>query len=139
MGRAAGIGTPSALRHIPTLQNLMISILEMLRSGNEELSVEPLKKTWRRKTNVFIAQAWRNDTPIARADSVRALLCEDIDTAKEVLELYNELDSELIQPMQEMARLHFEIAKLDGFNLPGAEEKFDLFARLHPGINGESA
>jgi TPR repeat protein len=131
MERAAEIGVPSALQHIPKLQNFMISMLEMLRSssGNDELSVEPLRKVWRRKTNVFITQAWRDDTPIAKADRVLALLCEDVSTINEVLELYGELDPELIPKMAEIARLHFQMAELDGFNLPGAKEKMDLFSR----------
>jgi hypothetical protein len=132
MERAAEIGVPSALQHIPNLQNFMTSTLEVLRSSSEhdELSVDPLRKVWRRKTNVFIAQAWRDDTPIAKADRVLALLCEDVGTINEVLELYGELDAELIPKMAEIARLHFQMAELDGFNLPGAEEKIDLFSHL---------
>jgi len=47
-----------------------------------------------------------------------------------VLDLYGELDPELIPQMAEIARLHFRMAELDGFKLPGAEEKMDLFSHF---------
>jgi hypothetical protein len=126
MGRAAALGQiPSAQRHLEALKKVMESALESLPIDPE--SRQGFRKGWMRQTNLFYAQQSREDTPIESSDSVLALLCERIEDVKTVLEIYRELDPGIVYTMQEMALLHFEMAELEGFKFPGAEEKFALF------------
>ena len=127
MARAAEIGDlPSAQRCIPALKNLIIACLTNLKkSAGVDLSIESFEPTWRYKTCVFIAQCHRDDTPIDRF-AVEALLCENTQTVENVLNVYREWDPGIIDSMREMARLHLELADLDGFDLPGADEKLAL-------------
>jgi hypothetical protein len=57
---------------------------------------------------------------------VEALLCENTQTVENALNVYREWDPGIIDSMREMARLHLELADLDGFDLPGADEKLAL-------------
>jgi len=129
MARAAEIGDiPAAQKYIPALKAVIVSCLTTLKkSAGVDLSIESFEPTWKYKTCVFIAQCHRDDTPIDRSDAVRALLCESTQTVENVLNIYRELDSGVTQPMREMARLHLELADLDGFALPGRDEKLALF------------
>lgn len=132
MARAAEIGDiPAAQEYIPVLKSVIVSTLTSLKkSAGIDLSVESFEPSWRYKTNVFIAQCQRDDTPIDRSDAVRALLCESAQTVESVLSIYRELDSGIIEPMREMARLHLELADLEGFDLPGVDEKLALLGAL---------
>jgi TPR repeat protein len=132
MARAAEIGDiPAAQKYIPALKGVIVSCLATLKeSAGVDLSIESFEPSWRYKTCVFIAQCQRDDTPIDRSDAVRALLCESTQTLESVLNIYRELDAGITQPMREMARLHLELADLEGFDLPGAEEKMDLFSHF---------
>ncbi len=125
--RAAALGhSPDALRIVGALKGFMDSLLSSALHRSPE-ECKPFQKDWRRKTNVFIAQNWRDDTPISKEDAVRALLCENVSTVQEVLRIYSELDPAVVDSMREMAALHFEMAELDGFIVPGGQEKHDLF------------
>jgi hypothetical protein len=130
MSRAAEIGDiPAAQKYIPALKAVIVSCLTTLKkSAGVDLSIESFEPTWRYKTCVFIAQCHRDDTPIDRSDAVRALLCESTQTVENVLNVYRELDPGIIDSMLEMARLHLELADLDGFDLPGADEKLALLS-----------
>jgi hypothetical protein len=132
MVRAAGIGDiPAAQKYIPTLKAVIVSCLTTLKkSAGVDLSIESFEPSWRYKTCVFIAQCHRDDTPIDRSDAVRALLCESTQKVENVLNVYRELDPGIIDSMREMARLHLELADLDGFDLPGADEKLALLGAL---------
>ena len=46
---------------------------------------------------------------------------------KNVLEIYQELDPGVVDSRRKLALLHFDLAKLEGFNLPGAAEKLAHF------------
>lgn len=129
MARAAEIGDiPAAQKYIPALKSVIVSCLTTLqKSAGNDLSVESFEPVWRYKTNVFIAQCQRDDTPIHRSDAVRALLCESTQTVESVLKTYREMDSGITKPMREMARLHLELADLEKFDLPGRDEKLALF------------
>jgi len=131
MARAAEIGDlPAAQMCIPALKNLIISCLTNLKkSAGIDLPVETFEPSWRFKTNVFIAQCHREDTPIDRL-SVQALLCENTQTVENVLNVYREWDPGIIDSLREVARLHLELAELDGFDLPGADEKIALLGAL---------
>jgi TPR repeat protein len=127
MARAAEIGDSAAQRYIPALQGLIVSCLKMLKkSTGTDLTPESFERSWRFRTNVFIAQAGRDDSPIERSDVVLSLLCEDVETIEQVLSIYREWDSGIIDSMLEMARLHLELAELDEFGLPGTAEKIAL-------------
>lgn len=94
MVRSAEIGhLPSAQRHLEALTGFMESMLDHLKMGSD--AREGFRKDWRRRTNVFIAQQWRNDTPMGREDHVRALLCESVEQVKCVLDLYHDLNAEI--------------------------------------------
>lgn len=129
MARVAEIGEiPAAQHHIPTLKALIGSCLSILKKSagpaGADLTVESFEPSWRYKTNVFIAQCNRKDTPIDKP--VPALLCEGTQTIESVLNIYREQDPGIIESMRKVARLHLELADLDGFDLPGAEEKLAL-------------
>ena len=128
MVRAAEIGDiPSAQKYIPTIKSVIVTCLTTLKkSAGVDLSIESFEPNWRYTTCVFIAQCHRDDTPIDRSDAVRALLCESTQTVENVLNVYREWDPGIIDSMREMARLHLELADLDGFDLPGADEKLAL-------------
>ncbi len=132
MVRAAEIGDiPAAQKYIPTIKAVIVSCLTTLKkSAGVDLSIESFEPSWRYTTCVFIAQCHRDDTPIDRSDAVRALLCESTQTVENVLNVYREWDPGIIDSMREMARLHFELADLDGFDLPGADEKLALLGAL---------
>jgi hypothetical protein len=49
-----------------------------------------------------------------------------VETIEQVLSIYREWDSGIIDSMLEMARLHLELAELDEFGLPGTAEKIAL-------------
>jgi TPR repeat protein len=129
MARAAEIGDiPATQKYVPALKGVIVSCLATLKkSAGVDLSIESFEPSWRYKTCVFIAQCQRDDTPIDRSDAVRALLCESTQTLESVLNIYRELDAGITQPMREMARLHLELADLEGFDLPGRDEKLALF------------
>jgi hypothetical protein len=130
MARAAEIGDiPDAKRYIPILKDLILASLASLKkSAGIDLSVESFEPGWRLRTNVFIAQCQREDAPIDRSDAVLALLCESTQTIENVVDAYREWDPSIVDTMLEMARLHFELADLEGFELPGAEEKLTLLS-----------
>jgi hypothetical protein len=126
MVRAAALGQiPSVQHHLEALKKVMESALESLPIDPE--SRQGFRKGWMRQTNLFYAQQSREDTPIESSNSVLALLYERIEDVKTVLEIYRELDPGIVDTMQEMALLHFEMAELEGFKFPGAEEKLALF------------
>jgi len=126
MVRAAEIGQlPAAQRHLEALTGFMESMLEHLNIDSD--ARERFRNDWRRRTNIYIAQSWWDDGPIHKENSVLALLCENVEQVKCVLDIYQELNAGLLDNMREMALAHFEIAKLEGFNLPGAAEKRSLF------------
>ena len=125
MVRAAAVGPiPAAQNHLKMLTEFMESMLE---SGFGPDDKESFRKIWARKANAFYAQLSCEDTPIDRFDSVLALLCENTEDVKAVLEIYRNLDPSLVDSMRNMALLHFEIAELEGFKLPGTAEKLALF------------
>lgn len=127
MARAADIGESAALRYVPALQSLVVSSLTTLqKSAGSDLTPESFERSWRFRTNVFIAQTGRDDSPIDQSNVVLSLLCEDVESLEKVLSVYREWDPGIIQAMLEMARLHLELAKLDEFELPGAREKIAL-------------
>jgi hypothetical protein len=126
MVRAAEIGhLPPAQLHLETLKKLMESMLKSLNLASDV--IDGFKKDWRRRTNVFIAQEWRDDKSISKEGDAAALLCENVEEVREALEIYQELDSGVVDSLRELALLHFEIAELEGFHLPGAAEKLALF------------
>jgi hypothetical protein len=126
MVRAAEIGSlPPAQLHLETLKELIESMLNSLNLASDV--TDGFRKDWRRRTNVFIAQEWRDDRPISEEGDAAALLCENVEEVRDVLEIYQELDSPVVDSLRELARLHFEIAELEGFHLPGAAEKRALF------------
>jgi hypothetical protein len=125
MVRAAAVGPiPAAQNHLKVLAEFMESMLESEFGPDDQ---ESFRKIWARKTNVFYAQLSCEDTPIDRSDSVLALLCENTEDVKAVLEIYRNLDPSLVDSMRNMALLHFEIAELEGFKVPGGKEKLALF------------
>lgn len=130
MVRAAEVGErPATQRYISTLKALILSCLDTLKESagpaGIDLSVESFEPTWRYKTNTFIAQRDREDTPIDKP--VPALLCESTETIETVLNVYREQSPELAESLCKVAHLHLELAELDGFELPGKEEKLTLF------------
>lgn len=126
MVRSAEIGqSPSAQHHLEALTEFMESMLEHLKVGSD--TREGFRKDWRRRTNEFIAQDWREDKPIANEDRIRALLCENVEQVKSALDIYQELDAGLMDKMRDLALAVFEIAELEGFNIPGTTEKLALF------------
>jgi hypothetical protein len=125
MVRAAAVGPiPAAQNHLKALAEFMESMLESEFGPDDK---ESFRKIWARKANVFYAQLSCEDTPIDRSDSVLALLCENTEDVKAVLEIYRNLDPSLVDSMRNMALLHFEIAELEGFKIPGTAEKLALF------------
>ncbi len=127
MARAAEIGESAAQRYIPALQSLVVSSLTTLRkSAGSDLTLESFERSWRFRTNVFIAQTGRDDSPIDQSNVVLSLLCEDVETIERVLSVYREWDPGIVEAMLEMARLHLELAELDEFGLPGATEKIAI-------------
>jgi len=126
MVRAAALGQlPSAQRHLEALKKVMESALKSLPISPEQK--QWFRKSWIRQTNPFYAQRSREDTPIDSSDSVLALLCENIEDVKAVLEIYRDLDLGLVDTMRGAALLHFQMAELEGFKLPGTAEKLVLF------------
>jgi hypothetical protein len=127
MERSAEVSESAVQQHVPTLQKLILTSLNTLKkSSGTDLETDTFERSWRRMTNVFIAQKGRDDTPIGESDVVISLLCEDAKTIEEVVSVYHELDPGIIDSMREMARLHLELAVLDGFELPSIEEKLAL-------------
>jgi hypothetical protein len=125
MVRAAAVGPiPAAQNHLKVLAEFMESMLESAFGPDDK---ESFRKIWARKANVFYAQLSCEGTPIDKSDSVLALLCENTEDVKAVLEIYRNLDPSLVDSMRNMALLHFEIAELEGFKLPGTAEKLALF------------
>jgi len=138
MVKAAGIGKlPSAQRHLETLKGVMESVIQSLTVSAQQ--IDGLRKSWMRETNIFYAQLTREDTPIESSDIVLALLCESIEDVEFVLGIYRELDPELIDSMRKMALLHFEIAELEGFKIPGADEKLALFGGMLEAVPSHDA
>lgn len=129
MVRAAEIGElPSAQRHLEALKGLMESMLEHLNLTSDVR--EGFRKDWQRRTNAFVAQEWRDDKPISKESDAPALLCESVEAIKNVLEIYQDLDPGVVDSRRELALLHFDLAKLEGFDLPGAAEKLALFGSV---------
>jgi hypothetical protein len=133
MARAAEIGDiPAAQNYIPALKAVIVSALTTLKKSagpaGVDLSIESFEPIWKYKTNVFIAQRNREDTPIDKP--IPALLCESVQTVEDVLNIYCERDPEIIESMRKVASLHLELANMDRFDLPGAEEKMDLFSHF---------
>jgi hypothetical protein len=123
MVKAAAIGQlPSALCHLEALKEVMESALGSLPVSSEVK--QGLRKSWMQRTNTFYAQQSRDDTPID--DSVLALLCENVEDVEAALEAYRELDPGIVEDMYQIALLHFKIAGMEGFKLPGAAEKLSL-------------
>jgi hypothetical protein len=126
MVRAAEIGHLSPAQvHLETLKKLMESMLKSLNLAPDVIG--GFRRDWRRRTNVFITQQWRDDKPMSQDGDAAALLCETVEDVSEVLDIYQELDSGVVDSLRELALLHFEMAKLEGFHLPGAAEKLALF------------
>jgi hypothetical protein len=111
----------------------MESMLEHLNLTSDVR--EGFRKDWRRRTNVFVAQEWRDDKPISKESDAPALLCESVEAIKNVLEIYQELDPRVLDSRRELALLHFDLAKLEGFNLPGAAEKLALFGSVAEAVS----
>jgi len=94
--------------------------------------VDGFRKDWRRRTNVFTAQEWRDDKPVINK-GIAALQCENDADVKEVLEISPELDCRVVDPLPELALLRPKLSKLEEFHLPGiAEGWHSLEARLKP-------
>jgi len=126
MVRAAAIGQPPSAQHqLNVLTELMGSMLGSVPVGPDEK--DWFRKNWARQTNMFSAQASREDTPIEASNIVLALLCENLQQVKSVLDIYRDLDPGILDNMRTMALAHFEIAELEGFKVPGGKEKLALF------------
>jgi hypothetical protein len=126
MVRSAEIGQlPAAERSLAALTGFMESMLDVLNLGSDQR--EGFRKSWRNQTNVFIAQSWWDGGPIHKENSVLALLCENVEQVKRVLDIYKELNAGLVDNMRKVALAHFEIAELEGFTIPGKAEKLALF------------
>jgi hypothetical protein len=87
MVRAAAIGQPPSAQHqLNVLTELMGSMLGSVPVGPDEK--DWFRKNWARQTNMFSAQASREDTPIEASNIVLALLCENLQQVKSVLDIY---------------------------------------------------
>lgn len=125
--RAAELGDSAAQQYIPGLKSFILACLASLNmSAGADLTPESFERSWQFQTNVFIAQTGRDDTPIDKSGMAPSLLCESVETFEQVLNVYRDLDPGILESMREVVRLLLEMAEIDGFELPGVEEKIAL-------------
>jgi hypothetical protein len=88
MERAAGIGKP-ALREFGALEQVRDSVIKTVDDCSTSVKPETkaLKESLQRSLNLFLAQIWRTDTPIRAEDITPALLCENMDTIRDAIEV----------------------------------------------------
>ena len=108
----------------------------MLKSLGPLDNIDAFKANWRLRTNVFIAQEWRTDLPKSEEGWRDPLLFESVEDIKEVLDILQRLDPDLIETRRKLALSTLDLAKLEGFNLPGATEKLTLFGGQLQSVEG---
>jgi hypothetical protein len=119
MRRVNEIGAP-ARRFFKVLEELRNSVFQDLEG---KLELEPIRKGLPGQFNMFLAQVWRIDTPIAGEEIIPTLLCESTDTVAAVGEFFQRDNPELIQSLHDGSVTFLKDATGEGFELPGAKEK----------------
>jgi len=147
MARSAAIGE-LANAQLRALQQLNEELMKGAVGSNEELaeSLEAIRKGQHDLCNLFLAQASREDTPIASENFILALLCESTDTVKEAMEIFSRGDAAAgaqargdVQALCNEAIGRVTEAAKQGFELPAAEEKLGLLAAYSKGTESTAS
>jgi len=134
--RSAAIGELASAQS-GTLQELNEELMKSIVASHKELAegIDAILKGQRDLSNPFLAQASREDTPIASEDFILALLCENTDTVQQIIETFSRGDTAAeaqvrgdIQAICNEAIDRATEAARQGFELPAAEEKLALLA-----------
>lgn len=126
MRRASAVGE-SGMWVFTNLSKLRDALFETIaQKPDVKVMVEDLKSGLEGQFNPFLAQTWRDDTPIKTDEIAPALLCESTDTVKEALELFQRTTPETVRMLNEQSTELLKYASAQGFLLPGAEEKLSL-------------
>jgi hypothetical protein len=127
MIRAAEIGAlPQATKTLGALMNIGDGCLNSLSISEKER--QGFRQMWAQFTNVFYAQAFSENSPIQPSDLGAALLCETTEDFEAVIGVLQQLNPELVRDLADLATSLCEIAVLDGFHIPAAAEKLELFS-----------
>jgi hypothetical protein len=137
MQRTAEVGMPARkeFNALETIRNASFNSLESIegQSKDARTEIESLKHDSRWQFNLFLAQMWRTDTPIAAEELTPSLLCESTNTVATVGEFLQRHNPELVQLLYEGSVTLLNDATHQSFELQGADEKLSLLGACAAG------